>query len=340
MNYEAIAKLAQNCIQHHPAIVLGSGSSAPHGIRGMAALACVLQQNVVPDGGAEERSWRQIQEALTNGDGLEVALQRHTAPASLVQKIVAQTWLTIAEDDLKLLESAAAAEEHLPLADLIRGLFRSANRTISVVTTNYDRVAEIAADASGHIHANGFSPGLIRRREGADPIRIHRGNFVARTVRIWKVHGSLDWFEDKQGQPVSLPLRDRLLDGFSPLIVTPGVSKYERTYDEPFRTAIQGADVCLSHASAILCVGFGFRDGHIQPKLVERCRQQNIPIVVLARTLTAEAREFLRTNAGTRYLALERCQNGTRCFTDDHPDGTELPGHNIWSLPDFNEMVF
>ena len=340
MSIEDVSRLAQTCIQHHPVIVLGSGASVPHNIRGMGALAKLLDDHLTTEGQDEKDAWTEIQTALSDGDGLEEALQKTTAPASLVRRIVEHTWLTIAADDLALLQRAAIGEEVMPLSDLIRGLFKSTNAMIHIVTPNYDRVAEYAADVADYIHATGFVPGFIRRREGADTITVQKGRYPARIVRIWKVHGSLDWFEDAQGQVVSLPLSDALPAGFSPLIVTPGISKYERTHDEPFRSAIQGADAALGAANAVLCIGYGFRDRHIQPKLVERCRQKNVPIVVLARTLTDEAKGFLRTNAGTAYLAMESCEEGTRFFTHDVADGAVIEGRQLWSFPNFNGLVF
>jgi hypothetical protein len=340
MDIEDIGRLAQNCIQHHPVVVLGSGASVPHGIRGMGALAEALSDGLTTEGPEEEEAWTLIRTALAKGDGLEEALQNTAAPPSLIRRIVEHTWRTIAADDLALLQRAAKGEVPFPLSDLIRGLFRSANHTVHIVTPNYDRVAEYAVDIADYIHATGFVPGFIRRREGADRIAVRKGNYPARIVRIWKVHGSLDWFEDGQGQVLSLPLNDNFPTRFFPLIVTPGVSKYERTHDEPFRSAIQGADAALEAANAVLCIGFGFRDRHIQPRLAERCRQKNVPIVVLARTLTDEAKGFLRTNAGTAYLAMEQCDEGTRVFTQGNPDGSVIEGRNLWSFADFNDLVF
>lgn len=339
MNIEDIGKLAQSCVQHNPVIVLGSGASVPHGIRGMTPLADALIKNVKPAGVNEEKAWALIQDDLGNGVGLEDALQKTASPPSLVEKIVRCTWSTIASDDLALLQRAATGAEALPLTSLLHALFKSTNNTIHIVTPNYDRIAEYAADLAGAFHATGFVPGFIRRREGADVVSLRRGNYAARTARIWKVHGSLDWFEDSQGQVVSLPLSDKLPAGLSPMIVTPGVSKYERTYDEPFRSAIQGADSALGSANAVLCVGFGFRDRHIEPRLVERCRQKNVPIVVLARTLTDEAKNFLNANAGKSYLAMEQFEDGTRVFTSEFPEGITIAGQDLWSFPGFNNLV-
>lgn len=336
---EKVALAAQACFQQHPVVILGSGASVPHRIRGMGELATFLVDNVSASEGEEADAWMLIRTALANRDGLEEALLKTTAPSSLVQKIVALTWKAIAADDLAVMSRAIQGEETFHLSNLIHGMFRSTHMITNIVTPNYDRVAEYAADTSGYVHATGFVPGLIRGREGADVVSIRRGAHPARTVRIWKVHGSLDWFAGPDGQVISLPISTELPEKFEPLIVTPGVSKYERTHDEPFRSAIQGADAALEAAPSFLCVGYGFRDRHIQPKIVERCRQKNVPIVILARTLTDEAKSFLTKNAGQAYLALERDGEATRAYSPEYPDGITIQYPNGWSLESFNKMV-
>ena len=337
--FKKIAIAAQACFQQHPVLVLGSGASVTHGLRGMRKLAEYLIEYLNAEEGEEENSWLLIRTALVNNDGLEEALLKTTAPLSLVKKIVKLTWHVIAEDDLALMGRAAKGEERFSLSDLLRGLFKSTNMVTNIVTPNYDRVAEYASDAAGYFHTSGFSPGIICRREGSSTVSVRRGGQTTRTVRIWKVHGSLDWFVAQNGKVIALPITGTFPDTFEPLIVTPGVSKYERTHDEPFRSAIQGADLALSEASAFLCVGYGFRDRHIQPKIVERCGQRNVPIVVLARTLTDEAKEFLGSSAGNAYLALEKDDDGTRVFSLEYPDGITIAKPDLWSFDSFNKLV-
>lgn len=334
-----IATFAQGCFQQHPVVILGSGASVVHGLRGMVDLAQYLRDHIQPEEGEEADSWLLIRTALADGDGLEEALLKTAAPLSLVAKIVALTWKAIAEDDLALMGRAARGTEHFSLADLLHGMFKSTHMVTNIVTPNYDRVAEYASDMAGYFHASGFVPGIIRAREGGDAVSVRRGGQAARTVRIWKVHGSLDWFADTAGRVVSMPIAEALPEGFEPLIVTPGVSKYERTHDEPFRSAIQGADRALEQAASFLCVGYGFRDRHIQPKIVDRCRQKNVPIVILARTLTDEAKGFFADNAGQAYLALERDGDGTRAFLPEHPDGVTIAVPELWTFDSFNKMV-
>lgn len=305
----------------------------------MGDLALWLQNNVQAEKGAEADAWSAISAALTAGDHLEAALAKNALPDSLVLKVVRSTWEFIAADDYGVLKSAIGTEAQFPLQTLFSGLFRSTNRTINVITTNYDRVAEYAADTGGFIHHTGFLPGYLRRAEGADELVFKCGKNRARTVTIWKVHGSIDWFADCNGRVIALPLTTDLPAGLVPLIVTPGVSKYQRTHDEPFRSAIQGADRVMTTASAFVCVGYGFRDTHIHPKLMTQCRIHDVPILVAARTLTPEAREFLRTNAGRHYLAMENHAAGTMAYNRDNPDGVLLEGGKYWELSALNELI-
>lgn len=339
MKLEDLAKLCQSCTQKNPVIVLGSGASISHGIRGMGDLAAWLRAGVQADEGPEIDAWTLVRAAMAAGDHLEAALENKALPDSLVVKIVRSTWDFIAQDDYRLLKSAIKTEAIFPLRSLFTGLFRSTNRNIHVVTTNYDRVAEYAADTGGYIHNTGFLPGYLRRSDGAENLTFKQGTNLARTVTIWKVHGSLDWFSAPHGGVMSLPMTSELPDGLVPLIVTPGVSKYQRTHDEPFRSAIQGADRVLSTASAFICIGYGFRDSHIHPKLINRCRVHDAPILVAARTLTPEAKDFLKNNAGRHYLALENHADGTMVYNRDNPDGVVVSGGKYWELPALNELI-
>lgn len=336
---ENIARLGQKCFASNPVIVLGSGASYPHGLPGMNELKEHLLANVSPDEGKESDEWLLVRTALAEGDHLEQALAGRTLPQSLIEQIVIETWKCISTADYKLFLRVATGETRLPLTDLFAGLARSSNSTINVVTPNYDRVVEYAGETAELFCTSGFSPGYIGSREGAQKLRLQKGGREGKQIKIWKVHGSLDWFARKDETVFSAPGMINLVEGLTPLIVTPGVSKYERTYSEPFRSAIQGADQSLSEAEAYLCIGYGFRDSHIEPKLVERCKQKNIPITIITKQLTDEAKAFLANSAGKEYLAIEAVENGSRAYTSAKPEGIAIPHRDLWSLPGFLQLV-
>ncbi len=273
------------------------------------------------------------------GADLESALEGKTLPLCLLEQIVVLVWKCVNEKDMALMYVVASNNREIALGQLLSGMFNSTQSELNVVTTNYDRVAEYACNAMGILFQTGFAPGYVQHWESSEQVKFFNRHRKSRVVKIWKVHGSLDWFRTTDDRIVGLPVFDLPFDKFIPLIVTPGLNKYEKTYQDPFRTTINGADNALRNASAFLCIGFGFRDKHIQPKVIEKCREKNTPIVVLARKLTKEAKEFLENNAGSSYLGIEESDNGSKIYTPDNPNGVQTTEKNLWSLSGFNELV-
>lgn len=339
MSKEGIARLAQSCFQGNPVIVLGSGASMPYGLPSMNDLAEFLKAHIIPDGEAEKEAWGQVVSALEAGDHLEAALERKNLPEKLLSKIICQTWNCINEKDAEVYFGLARNPAVFPIGRILEALFQSTNVAVHVVTTNYDRVIEYACNSADLLFSTGFTPGYLQRWEASGGVGFSRGGRPTRTVKIWKVHGSLDWFQLADDTVVGMPVFQLPDTSHQPLIVTPGLDKYERTHQDPFRSTINGADAALRGASAFLCIGFGFRDQHIHPKIIERCRQKNVPIVILARTLTTEAKGFLSDRAGQNYLGIEAEGNGSRAYSREHPDGVSIPDQDFWSAEGFINLV-
>lgn len=335
----AIAKLAQACFSSNPAIVLGSGASMPHGLPSMGQLQDYLISNLRTTEEAEAGAWLLVRTALNNGEHLEQAMTDKNLPPSLTKKIVELTWQCVNEADHALFLRAISKNEEFPLGRLLQGLSVTSNPVIDVITTNYDRVVEYACNFHGLLYSSGFTPGYIQGREGSNPVTFLRGKTPPRAVRIWKVHGSLDWFVLNDDEPFSAPVFEIPAADAKPLIVTPGLHKFQQTHSEPFRSIMTGADAAFEHATGFICIGFGFRDIHIEPKLIARCRNGNIPVAVVARTLTDEAKAFLKNRAGSKYIGLEKTETGTRVFTATTPEGIELTEPDLWSLGGFLRLA-
>lgn len=336
---ERIAKLAQSCFEGHPVIVLGSGASMPHGLPSMNDLSTFLKANIAPDDEVEAESWAHVTEALDDGLHLEAALEGKNLPPALLTKIICETWNCVNEKDSAVYFALARDPAAFPMGRILNALFQSTNVAVHVVTTNYDRVIEFACNSAGLLFSTGFTPGYLQTWEATGGVGFTRGGKLARIVRIWKVHGSLDWFQLADETVVGLPVFQLPKADYQPLIVTPGLNKYEKTHQDPFRSTINGADAALRSASAFLCIGFGFRDQHIHPKIIEQCRQKNVPIVVLARTLTEEAKNFLANQAGKNYLGIEADGSGSRAYAAECPDGVTIPNCEIWSAEGFTSLV-
>lgn len=340
MKTEEISSFAQKCFEKCPTIVLGSGASIPHGLPSMDDLSHYLKKEVKNLGANESDAWKSISDSLDAGKHLEQALEGKELPVTLLTKIVGLTWDCVNQNDAKLMHHTVSTDPDFPLGKLLVRMFNSTINKIHIVTTNYDRVAEFACNSMKVLFQTGFAPGYIQKWEGNGGIKYQHGMKPSRVVKIWKVHGSLDWFRTLDDRIVGLPVFELPPEEYTPLILTPGINKYKQIItQEPFRTTINGADNALSKASALLCIGYGFRDQHINLKIFDRCREENVPIIVLAKELTNEAKDFLKEKAGSNYLGIEESNNGSFIYSPNDPNGVEVSEKNLWTLRGFNELV-
>lgn len=331
---EEVLRMGQACLAAKPVIVLGSGASAKYGIPTMDSLATRIREAIVPSI-ADAPIWTEFLEALGKF-GLERALRVVEVSETLAGQVLNLTWTCIETADHTVLEKLVGEAFSFDLTKLYKHLFNSIHTEVSVITTNYDRLAEYSAEVADFACHTGFGYGTIGLRESGYHWGLLRNNGPARTVNVRKVHGSVDWFRLPDNRIVSLPPRDRP-EGLQPLIVTPGLRKYEETHQEPYRSVMAEADIDLANAKAYLCIGYGFNDEHIQPKLLERARRDQVPLVILTRRLTDAARRSVKDIP--RYLALEETEDDTIAYSQSFPDGKQMGVTELWDLGTFLNHV-
>ena len=326
-----IARTAQRYVELVPTVVLGSGASAELGLPLMKELGKRLVDSVRPTSKGDRTKWRGIAARLRGGQDLEAALSTSRPSKALLAQIVRATWQFVSRRDLRAYEKLVTNAAESSHARLFKYLLRSANKQIEVVTTNYDRLAEYGADLAFGTALTGFTSGWIQRWESQAHERGERHR-----VRVVKVHGSLDWFRSASGEIVGMPLQSRIPRTLSPCVVTPGLDKYREAYEEPFRSAIANADQALVQARSFFCAGYGFNDEHIQPKLIARMRQDAVPIVVIARSLTPRTRQLLLEPAPPpEYMLVEKHAKGSIAYCKLTPEGYVFHKKNYWTLDGF-----
>jgi hypothetical protein len=270
--------------------------------------------------------------------GVEIALAQSNLDDGLHNAILHHMWSLIRDKDSVVLTQLLVTPNMLPLTRLYRHLFDSTHTEIHVVTTNYDRLAEYAAEAGEFAHYTGFSYGHLRRPAGTDPWHLRRGERgerIPRTAHIWKVHGSIDWFTTSENEVVA-GLDPQLHAPLKPLIVTPGEQKYRITHEEPFRTIISRADSAMESARGFLIVGYGFNDEHIQPKLRESMQRREVPILVLTKELTDSGRQLLCESSLRNYMIFESDGlDGTCIYLAGQTSPQVVRGHRLWDLQEF-----
>ncbi|HCF3806629.1 TPA: SIR2 family protein [Pseudomonas aeruginosa] len=333
LNYQ---KQAQDYYGKAPVIILGSGASAAHGMSGMGALAkhLVAHTDVSGLSAAELEVWKKFCQILSNGVDLESALHQVTATEELTSRVVKATWALIEYEDIEIFQKSLQDNEIFPLSRLLEHMFKSSLKMLNIVTTNYDRLAEYACDQGRIHHYTGFTHGFFRQL--APPTEITS----ARRANIWKVHGSLDWFQSPLEDTVALSNNQGIPDNYQPQIVTPGTQKYQKTHLEPFRSIINNADQAINEAGSYLCIGYGFNDEHIQPKLMVKCVRQKTPITIITYTLSESAKNLILDGKAQNYLAIERGETDDQSIVYSSLDKSPLTVEkNIWSLEGYLSLI-
>jgi hypothetical protein len=221
--------------------VVGSGLSCAEGLPGMGALAAYLQAHIeagLSDG--DKVLWAELS-PMISANGLEAALLENPPSASLEAAIVAKTAELIAQKEREIVTEVFNKTRTLRFTRLLTHMLKP-TAGIPVITTNYDRLIEIASEEAclgvdtlfvgqfaAHLNEQESRLGFCREvtLKGKTVQYRYRDR-----VNVFKPHGSLDWYY-REGKPVSyagdLPLHR--------LIITPGLNKFRNGY-ESLLTAI------------------------------------------------------------------------------------------------------
>lgn len=334
--YEDLAKSAQHFLAERPVVVLGTGATIPHGLPSMTELADLLLTAVcgTPPG------WEEFSFHLNKTKDLERALQQVSLPEKTVEILVSLTWKIVSSKDLEFHQQLLRGTVPFPLAHLFKYLLRTADSHIRVVTTNYDRLAEYAANYINAYVSSGVTSGWIQRfvPSAVNTERPPQPGYEGH-VSVLKVHGSLDWFRDKTDEIYGVPLASDIPADSHPLVVTPGITKYRAVHKDPFRTVMTAADDVLGKASCYVCVGYGFNDEHVQPILVNRVMKKDVPIVIVTKQLTDSTRRAFLTAPPKKFIFLEEADGGTKVYVPDCPCGILLENISAWKLNNFMALI-
>lgn len=277
---DTIKKRLQNHFSDGLVIIVGSGLSCAEGLPSMSDLATCLQSEI-PKRSAQlnredKKSWGEINELLKHGKDIEKALTIIT-PSSELHLLITETVSGyVASEEAKVVESVIKGSSELRFSRLLKHLLKP-KTGIPVITTNYDRLIEVASESKGigvdslfagsHIGRFDEEKSLMSfcceaqlRRNPKGRSYVER-RFIDR-IKLFKPHGSLDWYL-LDGEPVRCPYNIST----TPLIIAPGLTKLRTGYDRPFDTHREKANDHIDRAARYLIIGYGFNDDHLQTHL-------------------------------------------------------------------------
>ena len=339
-----VGKLKQRLQDHFTdglVTVVGAGLSVAEGIPGMVALANHLHRNMPDRLDADSRPlWEQIAEEFAKGTDLENTLLRHPPDPTMEAIIVELTANLILDAEMAIIEKVVSGERTLRFSRLLAHMLKP-NTGIPVVTTNYDRLIEVAAEAIGlgvdtlfvgqhygHLDSRQSQFSLCRKvTQRRKAVHLSYADHVV----VLKPHGSLDWYLHNHD-----PIRCPLPLAHQRLIITPGLNKFRGGYDRPFDAHRERANKEIDSAARYLIVGYGFNNDHLQTHLEPQLKSGK-PSVLITHSLSASAKALISECDGMIALSADATQDGTVVTTKDN--SFFLPGPNWWDLGIFTSEV-
>ncbi|UCH70610.1 MAG: SIR2 family protein [Candidatus Bathyarchaeota archaeon] len=142
--------------------------------------------------------------------------------------------------------------------------------SVQIFTTNYDLLIELACEESNIVVINGFE-GFFSRRwkpscfdydigKATTHTQTPRFEASARHIRLYKLHGSLSWFEDNGHFYEEKPA---LESKGTPLIIYPSRLKYAESIRPPFDWLFHRFNAVVSSTKLLVCIGYRFADKNI-----------------------------------------------------------------------------
>ncbi|MHC4159694.1 MAG: SIR2 family protein [Planctomycetota bacterium] len=321
--------------------IVGSGLSMDSGLPGMKELAeHLLDVMKKRCRGKMQKQWEPIAAKIAEGNTLEEALKDISLDNPVIEHVVDITAMFIESREREVIRKVYSGEMRLPFTSLLPHLSFNNDR-VNIVTSNYDRLIELAAEIAGcgvdtlfpGQYYGKFDPELSKEslwtgrqaQKGKSIKRVYRKHVV-----VLKPHGSLDWFSHN-GQPIrcTLPIQA------SRLMITPGRSKYRMGYEQPFDRHRDAANRAIDNAARLLVIGYGFNDDQLETHLKPEIRKGK-PCVILTKFLTDNGVQML-----------QECKSILAVCSNDKGDskiiydGKELvlPESSVWNLENFVKEI-
>ena len=148
------------------------------------------------------------------------------------------------------------------LASWIGGIPR--NNPVEIFTPNYDLLIESALESKNIPYFDGF---IGSKNSFFDLYSIEHEELPSRWVKLWKLHGSINWWKDPNG---------KIFRGYSESaenkqMIYPSHLKYEESRRMPYYTMQDRLGHFLATGQAVLVTcGYSFVDKHLNAIILER----------------------------------------------------------------------
>lgn len=355
-------KYVESVLSKNPLFVVGSGISCGGGISGMTALGKYLIGQIETHDFTEIelKQWYEFKDKIESGYGLEKALQElGEVSAKLTNSIVYETWKCISTDEVSPTIKMIGGEDDLGFIRLFTKYASTTVDCINIITTNYDHLIEVSAAISNWEVWDGFGNGMLsesvesrifnkkmRTIIGYQPRKTTPIFENTKHIKIYKPHGSLSWFKKPDNSfvkvsGVSLEYINLLKEArIEPVIITPGIGKYLETHYEPYTNVMAEMKGSIHNANAMVILGFGFNDEHIQASFQSVLRNPVISKVIATMELTDTFHDMVAKKEINNFVAIEKHGIGSRVLSDQLSEDFIYEDIDCWSLKGLLNIIW
>lgn len=344
----------RNFFRGKPFLFFGTGMSCALDERfGMTALKDALVENIKKCilTEAQNAEWGGVVSALNNGATVENALNS-VNDKDLLKILTGIAGNFIAEVDKSHAFRIAKGESQWPAMRLMRKLVETlpeSDPILHAVTPNYDMLFEYACDCVGITYTNGLIGGVERRQDWqaidralAEPNKLSYGRTIKtvykhrKHVRLYKVHGSLNYFYHRNSFIENNAWMWNPPDYAERVMITPGLSKYE-TLQRYRQELLQPADAAINRATHFLFLGYGFNDSHLEQYIERKLKTQSCHGLIVTRDSNARI-ESLLSQSDNLWLVC-RMDGGSCVHNRRYTEPLKLPESNLWDIGEFTTQI-
>ncbi|HDL85104.1 MAG TPA: SIR2 family protein [Candidatus Acetothermia bacterium] len=337
------AKLATR--SRHVCMFLGAGVAKACGLPDIAELQTRVHSDL-------ELADREAFDRQLEGRNIEQVLSRLRRIAGLVtgddtvDGLSAPQAATLDTKVCQLIVSALDIKDAtlIPVVNLAAWAARANYRLpVELFTVNYDLLLETALEELGVPYFDGFV-GNLRARFRTELVEAlpgsENGGMPSRFVRLWKLHGSVNWArsDDHQIVRIGRPVPEDL-----PAAIYPSDAKYEESRRVPF-VVLQDRFRRALHVpeTLVLIAGYSFGDAHLNEMIFDaatRCERSEFAVFCFSDLASDLCDRAMRTPNVQLIGRTEAVLGGVRAKWEPLSD----PLADLWedgklALPDFTHL--
>lgn len=145
---------------------------------------------------------------------------------------------------------------------------------IECFTTNYDLLAEQAFEEIGVAYFDGF---VGSRQPFFDLRAIEESLIPKHWSRLWKIHGSINWFLDSKKEVY----RSTDVKSSDSYVIHPSHLKYDESKKMPYLALVDRLNAFLRQSSAVLITnGYSFNDTHLNDTIINALKANPTAMVI------------------------------------------------------------